>query len=150
MQEIRGRKRQEEALVGQISSIVTELAAVQPLAQQGLSPVNRLEGLKRDKLRMEGDLGQARADIARLTHQQEESRLQIEQAQQKFRADAAHDLADARSRLSRQLSDEAKASRSDFVIENTGDLAVLRMQVEAVWRQLVELSNKSSDKALLQ
>jgi len=51
--------------------------------------------------------------------------------------------ADARSRLTRQLSDEVKASRSDFVIENTGDLAALREQVEAVWRQLVELSNKS-------
>jgi len=50
---------------------------------------------------------------------------------------------DARSRLTRQLSDESKASRSDFVIENTGDLGALREQVEAVWRQLVELSNKS-------
>jgi len=50
---------------------------------------------------------------------------------------------DARSRLTRQLSDEVKASRSDFVIENTGDIAGLREKVEAVWRQLVELSNKS-------
>jgi len=50
---------------------------------------------------------------------------------------------DARSRLARQLSDEVKASRSDFVIENTGDIAGLREKVEAVWRQLVELSNKS-------
>jgi dephospho-CoA kinase len=41
------------------------------------------------------------------------------------------------------LSDEVKASRSDFVIENTGDIAGLREKVEAVWRQLVELSNKS-------
>jgi dephospho-CoA kinase len=58
--------------------------------------------------------------------------------------------ADARSRLARQLSDEIKASRSDFVIENTGDLVALRMQVETVWRQLVELSNKSPNRALLQ
>jgi dephospho-CoA kinase len=50
--------------------------------------------------------------------------------------------ADARSRMSRQISDAVKSSRADFVIENYGDLAALREQVEAVWRQLVELSNK--------
>jgi len=49
--------------------------------------------------------------------------------------------ADARSRLARQLSDEQKASRADFVIENDGDLTALRLRVEAVWRQLVELGN---------
>jgi dephospho-CoA kinase len=47
--------------------------------------------------------------------------------------------ADARSRLARQLSDEVKASRADFVIQNNGDVAGLREQVDAVWRQLVEL-----------
>ena len=51
--------------------------------------------------------------------------------------------ADARTRLSRQLSDEIKASRSDYVIVNDGDLTGLRAQVNAVWRQLVELSNKT-------
>ncbi len=51
--------------------------------------------------------------------------------------------ADARSRLSRQLSDTVKASRSDFVIENNSDLAGLRTQVDALWRQLLELSNKT-------
>jgi dephospho-CoA kinase len=50
--------------------------------------------------------------------------------------------ADARSRMSRQISDAVKSSRADFVIENNGGLAALREQVDAVWRQLVELSNK--------
>ena len=44
--------------------------------------------------------------------------------------------ADARSRLARQLSDAVKVSRADFVIENMGDVAGLREQVEAVWRLL--------------
>jgi dephospho-CoA kinase len=57
---------------------------------------------------------------------------------------------DARSRLAKQLSDEVKVSRSDFVIENDGDLASLRAQVEAVWRQLVELGNKSAKRELIQ
>lgn len=51
--------------------------------------------------------------------------------------------ADARSRLARQLSDAVKVSRADYVLSNDGDLASLRLQVEAVWRQLAELGNKS-------
>jgi len=62
--------------------------------------LNRLLGLQRDKLRLEGELGQVRADQERMGHQQDEARLQIDQLQQKFRADAAHDLADTRTRLS--------------------------------------------------
>jgi dephospho-CoA kinase len=58
--------------------------------------------------------------------------------------------ADARSRLARQLSDAVKVSRADFVIDNTGDLAGLRAQVEAVWRQLVELGNNSAASELIQ
>jgi len=50
---------------------------------------------------------------------------------------------DARSRLANQLSDAVKVSRADYVLDNTGDPAELRAQVEAVWRQLVELSNNS-------
>ena len=51
--------------------------------------------------------------------------------------------ADARSRLSQQISDEQKASRADFVIENNGTLPELRQRVNAVWNQLVELGNNS-------
>lgn len=50
--------------------------------------------------------------------------------------------ADARSRMARQMSDEIKASRADFVIENNGNMVALREQIDAVWRQLVELNNK--------
>jgi dephospho-CoA kinase len=51
--------------------------------------------------------------------------------------------ADAKARLAKQLSDAVKISRADFVLENTGDLAALHDQAEAVWRQLVELNNNS-------
>jgi dephospho-CoA kinase len=49
--------------------------------------------------------------------------------------------ADARSRVSRQLSDAVKVSRADYVLENTGDLATLSAQVRAVWTQLAELAS---------
>lgn len=58
--------------------------------------------------------------------------------------------ADARSRLDKQLSDAVKVSRADFVLENDGDLVGLRAQVEAVWRQLVELGNNSTSRELIQ
>jgi dephospho-CoA kinase len=58
--------------------------------------------------------------------------------------------ADARSRVARQLSDAVKVSRADYVLENTGDLAALRAQVKAVWKQLVELGNNSSATELIQ
>jgi len=58
--------------------------------------------------------------------------------------------ADARSRLARQLSDAVKVSRADFVLENTGDLIALHAQIDAVWRQLVELGNNSPAVELIQ
>ena len=45
-------------------------------------------------------------------------------------------IRDARLRLARQVPDDEKAARADFVIENTGDLAALRAQVDALWRRL--------------
>jgi dephospho-CoA kinase len=54
--------------------------------------------------------------------------------------------ADARSRLARQMSDEEKVARADFVIENTGDLAALRSSVRAVWAKL-QAANKSDSKS---
>jgi len=53
--------------------------------------------------------------------------------------------ADARSRLSRQMKDEEKIARADFVIENTGDLAGLRHNVEVVWKELVAACESSSN-----
>jgi HlyD family secretion protein len=99
-QDIAGRSRQESAMQAQIDSMTGELEKVAPLAERGLYPQNRLLGLQRDKLKLQGEVGQARADIARLTKQREEIGIQIDQTAQKFREDAAQDLADARGRAS--------------------------------------------------
>ena len=53
--------------------------------------------------------------------------------------------ADARRRLTLQIPDAEKAPQADYVIDNSGDTARLRVQVEAVWRQLQAESNKSRD-----
>ncbi len=49
--------------------------------------------------------------------------------------------ADARTRLAHQIPDAIKASRADYVIENTGDKEQLRAQVEELWRRLRAESN---------
>ena len=58
--------------------------------------------------------------------------------------------ADARARLSHQIPDAEKTARADYVITNDGDLASLRQQVEALWRQLREASNTNLRAASLE
>lgn len=50
--------------------------------------------------------------------------------------------ADARSRLAHQVPDALKTARADYVLENTGDKAALRAQVEQLWERLKVESNK--------
>jgi dephospho-CoA kinase len=52
-------------------------------------------------------------------------------------------VADARTRLARQMPDAEKAARADFVLENTGDLASLRGRVAAIWDRLKAESDKA-------
>lgn len=50
--------------------------------------------------------------------------------------------ADARLRLTYQIPDAIKAARADFVLENAGDTASLRAQVEELWQRLKAESNR--------
>jgi dephospho-CoA kinase len=58
--------------------------------------------------------------------------------------------ADARVRLSHQIPDTEKAIRADYVLDNRGDEAALRIQVEALWQRLKSESNNSSQKLSLE
>jgi HlyD family secretion protein len=98
--EMTGRARQKDALTDQVDSITTQIAYVAAIAAKGWYPRNRVLEQERDRARLVGELGQARADIARLEKQQDETRTQIEQLRQKFREDTARELADVRVRLS--------------------------------------------------
>jgi dephospho-CoA kinase len=51
--------------------------------------------------------------------------------------------AHARLRLTYQIPDAVKAARADYVLENAGDKAALRAQVEVLWPRLQAESNKS-------
>lgn len=52
--------------------------------------------------------------------------------------------ADARDRLAHQVPDSEKAAQADYVLDNSGDIAALRAQVEALWPRLQAESNNSS------
>jgi len=58
--------------------------------------------------------------------------------------------ADARNRLAHQVADAEKVEQADYVLDNSGDTAALRAQVEALWPRLVAESNKSGQKLSLE
>jgi dephospho-CoA kinase len=60
-------------------------------------------------------------------------------------ADRAAAESDARLRLAHQVPDAIRAARADYVLENQGDRAALRRQVEAVWQRLSAESNKPAE-----
>jgi dephospho-CoA kinase len=71
-------------------------------------------------------------------------------APDKIAADLETVKADARVRMSHQIPDAEKAAQADYVLDNSGDIAALRAQVEALWSRLVAESNKSGQKLSLE
>ena len=81
-EQLTGRTRQEESLASQVESLGSELSAVAPLVAKGWYAKNKFLALQREKTKHEGELGQARAEGAKLAKQQEEVQIQIEQLRQ--------------------------------------------------------------------
>jgi len=67
-----------------------------------------------------------------------------------FPAGRAPAEADARVRLAHQIPDADKVARADYVLDNTGDEAALRVQVESLWQLLQAESNKFQQKLSLE
>jgi dephospho-CoA kinase len=57
--------------------------------------------------------------------------------------------ADARSRLAHQIPDSEKIPRADYLLENTGDIAALRAQIEELWPRLKQESNLNLERRSL-
>jgi HlyD family secretion protein len=99
-QELAGRDRQRAALSDQLTSYVTQMNNVKPLLEKGFYPRNKYLEMDRERARVEGDLGQAQADVSRLGQSIEQTRLQIDQAQQKYQNDISQQLDSTRAKLS--------------------------------------------------
>ena len=93
-QELAGRDRQRAALGAQLASFDTQMNNVRPAVAQGYYPRNKFLELERDRARVEGDLGQAQADVARLTQTAAQTRLQIDQALQKYQTEISQHWGD--------------------------------------------------------
>ena len=50
--------------------------------------------------------------------------------------------ADARRRMAHQIPDSEKAPRSDYLIDNNGDISSLKAQTQVLWQRLKAESNK--------
>jgi HlyD family type I secretion membrane fusion protein len=133
-QELAGHDRQRAALSDQLTSYTTEMTNVQPLVDKGYYPRNKFLELDRDRARIEGDLGQAQADVARLTQQVEQTRLQIGQAEQKYQNDLSQQLDTTRGKLS-ELREKVRVAedvlrRVDIRAERDG--IVMNVKVHTV------------------
>jgi HlyD family type I secretion membrane fusion protein len=99
-QEVAGRDRQRGSLAEQLASLTTQMNNVRPLLDKGFYPRNKFLELDRERAKIEGDLGAAGADVARLGQLIQQSQLQIGQVQQKYQGDISQDLDRARAKLS--------------------------------------------------
>jgi dephospho-CoA kinase len=54
---------------------------------------------------------------------------------------------DARNRLAHQVPDAEKIAEADYVLDNSGKIASLRAQVEALWPRLLQASIDESNKS---
>lgn len=98
-QELGGLERQRAALRDQIENIAGDIESFTVLLKKGLYTKSKLNALKREQLRLEGQLGAVEGEIARNEKIVEETDFQIRQAEQKYVDDAAKELPEVRARL---------------------------------------------------
>jgi HlyD family secretion protein len=99
-QDMTGRRARLDSSRAMHRNLVEELANLEPLKAKGLTTNTRVLPLQREKLRLEGDIGQLQADLAKLAETIEESAIQIRLAEQRFREEAQGQIAEVRARLS--------------------------------------------------
>ncbi len=99
MKELGGLRKQETALEDQLENIAGDIESFTTLLNKGLYTKSKLNAVKRERSRLQGQLGAIQGDIARNEKVVEETRLEIRQAQQKFIDEAAKELPDVRARL---------------------------------------------------
>ncbi len=98
-QELGGLERQQAALRDQIENIASDIESFTVLLKKGLYTKSKLNALKREQSRLEGQLGAIEGEMARNEKIVEETDFQIRQAEQKYVDDAAKELPEVRARL---------------------------------------------------
>ncbi len=129
-----GREQQRASLASQVGSLTKEMNAVAPLVAKGYYARNKFAALEREQARLQGDLGLAESDIARMAKTIEEAQLQISQTRQKTDEEVSQQLADIRGKLSdmreKLLIAEDVLKRVDVVAQRSG--IVLGLKVHTI------------------
>lgn len=97
--ELSGQQRQATATRDQITNLDADISNLTPLMERGLYPKSKLMAMQRERSRLDGQLGGLEGQISKLDEVQQETQLQIDQAEQKFRGEAGQQLAEVRARL---------------------------------------------------
>jgi HlyD family secretion protein len=103
--EIGGLAADRTSASKQLASINEELVGLRELKSKGLSTLNRLAVVERERIRLEGVLARGLTDNERLSASVEEARVQLSQLRQKFQEETSAALTESRKRLA-ELSEK--------------------------------------------
>ena len=99
-EEIKGLNKQLEAKTSEMSIASNELAAMVKLLQQSLAPQQRVDDMRKDYARLEGEQGSLIANIAQTNGKISETNLQILQIDRDHLTEVSKELRDTESKLS--------------------------------------------------
>lgn len=98
--DIQGKMEREASLQAQSTSLREDIERIRPIAAKGFFPKNRLSERERELMRINGELGGARGDIARSKQIIAEAQVQIELIRQQQVTEVSQQLGEVRVRLS--------------------------------------------------
>ncbi len=97
--EIKASQARRTGFNTQLSSIDEEVRVQQGLLDRGLSIRSRLENFRRERARIEGEIGALLSDEARLQRQIQETRIEITRLRESRREEAIGELRDVETRI---------------------------------------------------
>ncbi len=111
--EVRGLVSQQAAKESELKLIEQELSGVADLFKRNLVTIVRYMALQRDQAKLQGELGQFVAQIARAKGKIVETELQIIQIDQDFRTEMLKELREAESRVA-ELQERVNAAKDEL------------------------------------
>ncbi len=122
--EIEGLKAQETAYTEGIEVLDEEIGSLDSLRQQGVVSVQRLNGLKTQRATFGGERGEQIAFQAQAAGRITETRLQILQVDQDFKAEVGRELRDTQAQIGeyieRTIAAEDELKRIDIIAPQSG------------------------------
>ena len=133
LNEIRGGRARSASLRSQFGSLDEEAKEQQDLLERGLVTKTRLQSLRRERTRIEGDIGALDADEARLKRQIQETQIEMTQLREARREEAIAELRDTETRIAelRQRMIVARDSMKRIDVTSPVDGVVQGMNVFA-------------------